>query len=430
MEKLFALLFTCLWSVLLFAVTLDIETVEKRNFLVGEEIVFTVVAKDDTGKLLENGKFELQLKFCGKELRQVIPVDLAEKGNPFRFSARLERPGFLFVAPTDYVDAAGKSAKWSMKLLHPFGGAAVEPEKIVSGTERPEDFDRFWQDGVAAFAAAEVIVEPWPQIEREGFEVKRITVVFPDGSGKITGFLSIPEAPGKYPALAGVPGAGPGQVTPVPYWNSPIPAIELWMNVHLFPTADTAAEQLRRYQEYNNSFPGKAYYTHNAGNRDEYIYRKVWLALNRAMDFVAQLPQFDGKHFAITGNSQGGGTALAVGSLNKNVTCVVASVAALCDHGGWKAGRIPGWPRLHEVPGADETAPYFDCCNFAVNIRVPVLMSVGFVDTTCSPSSVMAAYNRIPAKDKRIYPMYRYGHRTDPAFRAVVMEFLRRELTR
>ena len=148
------------------------------------------------------------------------------------------------------------------------------------------------------------------------------------------------------------------------------------------------------------------------------------------MDFVAELPQFDGRHFAITGNSQGGGTALAVGSLNKHVTCIVASVAALCDHGGWKLQRMSGWPQLHANPASDKTAPYFDGCNFAVNIKVPVLMSVGLVDTVCAPSSVFAAYNNIPSKNKRIYRMYRYGHGTAPEFPAEVREFLAKELTR
>jgi len=433
MNKFLLFLTGCISPVLLWAVSLDIETVEKRDFKAGEEIVFTVCAKDDAGKKLVSGSFDLEIKDSGRVLIETRKINLAEKGNPFSFTTRLDRPGFVFVSSPGYVDSDGKKEKWAMKPFYPYGGAAVEPEKIIAGTERPEDFDRFWQEGIKAFESAEVTVEALENIKRDGYKVSRVTVKFPDGSEAITGFLSIPEKPGKYPALAAVPGAGPGSVSPQPYWSSPVPAIELWMNVHLFPTADNAAEQSRRYRKYNESFPGKAYYLHNAGNRDEYIYRKVWLALNRAMDFVAELPEFDGRHFAITGNSQGGGTALAVGSLNKNVTCIVASVAALCDHGGWKMNRMPGWPMLYfncKKVDVEKSYPYFDGVNFAVNIHVPVLMSAGFVDTTCFPSSVFAAYNKIPSKNKRLYRMYRYGHRTAPEFPAEVREFLAKELTR
>ena len=272
---------------------------------------------------------------------------------------------------------------------------------------------------------------PEPKIKRKGYKVSRIQVKFPDGSGAIDGFLSIPAKPGKYPATAGVPQAGPGAVGPTTIFRGSRPAIELWMNVHPFPTAATAAEQEKLYSTYNDSLPSKRYFLHQADDRDQYIYRKVWLALSRAVDYVAALPEFDGKHFAMVGHSQGGGTALAVGGLNPNVTCIVASVPGLCDHGGGKLKRMPGWPRLHHATQgkADAAMPYFDCVNFAPRIKVPVLVSVGYIDKVCPPSSIYAFCNALSCR-KTVVPMPRHAHTITPEVRKKAVEFLDRELSK
>jgi cephalosporin-C deacetylase-like acetyl esterase len=36
--------------------------------------------------------------------------------------------------------------------------------------------------------------------------------------------------------------------------------------------------------------------------------------------------------------------------------------------------------------------------NFAAQIRVPGIMTVGFIDTTCPPTSVYAAFNAVNAR--------------------------------
>ncbi|MFH1268292.1 MAG: acetylxylan esterase, partial [Planctomycetota bacterium] len=61
-----------------------------------------------------------------------------------------------------------------------------------------------------------------------------------------------------------------------------------------------------------------------------------------------------------------------------------------------------GWPKL--VPtGADgkpdptilEASRYVDAVNFAGGSGAEAIMSVGFIDTTCPPSSCYAAYNNL-----------------------------------
>ena len=408
---------------------MDIVAEEPPVFRKGQEIRFTATARKENKALLREGSVVFSFKDSGgKRFRGDLTVDLS-KENPAKFTVKLDHPGFVLVSASPGKLSDGSTVKWSTAPFAPLGGAAVEPERIRPGTACPADFDEFWRKGIESFKNAKVEVTDAPGFKREGYKVSRIRISFPDGTGSVTGFLSIPSKPGKYPALAGVPGAGPGKADPVPFWNSPLPAIELWLNVHNFVTGSTQKEQQTRYAAYIRSLGG-AYWFTNAADRDRYFFRNVWLAVNRAVDFVAALPEFDGKHFAMAGNSQGGGTALAIGSLNQNITCIVASVPALCDHGGWKLGRQAGWPRLHaNLKGkADAAAPYFDAAYFAARVKVPTLISVGFVDTTCSPASVYAAYNSIPADvPKRIYHMHRQGHRGTPAFRPEVQKFLKEQ---
>ena len=411
---------------------MDIVTERPPVFKTGYEFQFTATAWKKKKEMFKEGTVVFSfLDSGGKKLRDDATVDLS-KENPAKFSIKMDHPGFVLVTASPCKLPDGKTVKWSNAPFAPLGGAAVEPEKIRPGMECPKDFDEFWQAGIKAFQDAKIEVTDAPGFTREGYKVSRIQVKFPDGSGLVSGFLSIPSKPGKYPALAGVPGAGSGRANPVPFWHSPVPAIELWLNVQNFVTGATQKEQQEKNKAYVKSL-GIAFWFSKAADREQYFYRKVWLAVNRAVDYVAALPEYDGKHFAMAGNSQGGGTALAVGSLNKNITCIVATVPALCDHGGWKLGRQAGWPQLHKAlrGKADASAPYFDGAYFAARIKVPTIVVAGFVDTTCSPSSVYAAYNSIPeGVQKKILNVYRVGHRSGATVRPQVEQFIKEQLTK
>ena len=428
--KTISIMLVSLAFCMLNAAKLEIRTTEFRNYKVGETVTFTVTAKADDGSLMKDGKFTVSVRDSGVDTAEIckpVEIDLS-KTNPTTFTAKLDRPGFIFASPSSYKTADGKSNRWKAPAarLQYDGGAAVEPEKIRPAGVMPADFDEFWQKNLAEFKNAKITVKEDPEIKRSGYKVSRVRVDFPDGSGFIDGFLSIPEGAGKFPAVAGVPGAGPGSVSPVPFIRSNSKAIELYMNVHPYPTMKTFAEISKLYKEMNSKLKTKAYHHEFAWDRDKYIYRKVWSALSRAIDYVVQLPQFDGKHFVAAGHSQGGGTALAMGYLNKNITCVAASVPALCDHGGYLAKRQSGWPRLHKnhKGKADKAAPYFDGANFAAKINVPTIITVGYVDRTCSPSSVYAAYNNLKTSVKQIFPMYVNGHRSSPQGLKALSKFI------
>lgn len=419
----------------LFAATLEIVPDKFQPYKAGEKITFKATAYGKKKELLKEGSYTVVLRYSGrKKLGKEIKIDLAGN-NPAFFTASSDRSGFILAVPGVLVQKDGKKVKWSNSRVYPaLGGASVEPHKIRQAGKEAADFDEFWRKRIKEFEKAKVRVTPAPRIKRKGYKVSIVRVTFPDGKEFIEGFLSVPEKKGKYPALAGVPGAGPGvsMANPAPYIRGNVPAIELYMNVHLFPVERTLAEQRKRYAAYNRSFSSKLYYRENDGTAENYIYAKVWPAVSKAMDYVASLPEYDGKHFAATGNSQGGGTALALAYLNKNVTCVASSVPALCDHYGYLLSRQAGWPQMHRIFKDEKQKriiPYFDCASFAKRVKVPAIFSIGYVDTTCSPSSVYAAYNNLKG-EKKIISMYRSGHRITEDAKKEFRKFLDKHLTK
>jgi cephalosporin-C deacetylase-like acetyl esterase len=87
----------------------------------------------------------------------------------------------------------------------------------------------------------------------------------------------------------------------------------------------------------------------------------------------------------------------------------------MCDHTGFAAHRISGWPKLVKVedgkPDAKQAqiARYFDAMTFATRIKCPVVVTVGYIDKVCPPTSVYAAFNAIGSK-KRIIPRPTMAH--------------------
>ena len=131
------------------------------------------------------------------------------------------------------------------------------------------------------------------------------------------------------------------------------------------------------------------------------------------------------------GTSQGGASALILGGLNKHFCAILSSVPALCDHAGLLKGRSPGWPRLVDFYNGDEktleASRYLDGVNFASNIDSATIdLTVGFIDVTCSPSSVYAAFNAIPSEKKAIYHETQLGHQNGAQYKEAFQRLLER----
>ena len=111
------------------------------------------------------------------------------------------------------------------------------------------------------------------------------------------------------------------------------------------------------------------------------------------------------------GASMGGQQSLATAGLNPDrITAIIVNEPAGADTNGELHGRhagYPNWPADNST--SMNTALYFDTVNFARHIKSPTLMSMGFIDTTVTPSGVWTVFNQIHAP-KEAMPLIDSNH--------------------
>ena len=218
------------------------------------------------------------------------------------------------------------------------------------------------------------------------------------GWSPVSGYFGLPKdaEPKSLPAILWVHGAGVrssslGNAVKGAKWDM----LSMDINAHGIPNGKPS-------EYYSDLSKGRLKDYRQAGreSRETVYFRGMFLRLVRALDFLTSRPEWDGKHLIVIGHSQGGGQALAAGGLDPRVTLIASGVPAICDHSGRAAGRINGWPKLVPMgedgkpePKSLEAGRYVDGVNFASRCKAQAIMSVGFIDTVCPPSSCYAAYN-------------------------------------
>jgi cephalosporin-C deacetylase len=334
----------------------------------------------------------------------------------------LNEPGFLRCIAT--VEHNGK-------VYRGLATAAFQPERIQPTQQDPPDFDAFWAEGKAALAKIplDARITPLPEYGNASaacFHIDLQNVGTGAGVSRFYGVLCEPKAPGKYPALLSVPGAGVR-----PYRGlAEIAAqgvITFQVGIHGIPVnLDPSV--------YDSLRAGAlaSYNTYGLDHRDRYYYRRVYLGCVRANDFLVSLPNWDGATLAVTGGSQGGALSIVTAALDPRVKGLAAYYPALSDVTGYLHNRAGGWPHMfraadgplaHRAPEKIETSRYYDVVNFARRVKVPGLYSWGFNDETCPPTSMYSAYNVIPGPKKLLLAL-ETGHNTVPEQVARVLSWI------
>ena len=249
-----------------------------------------------------------------------------------------------------------------------------------------------------------------PQYSTPDVDVYHINFQNQSTTSRIYGMLSVPTKPGRYPATLVVPGAGVR-----PYFPSVETArrgvIHLAIGVHGIPVdRDSLLYNELRATALNR------YWAYGVEDKDDYYYKRVFVAVLRAGDFIYGLPQFDGTHYVVQGGSQGGALALFAGAMDPRVTAIAVTHPAMSDHFGYFAGKPGGWPHIFQdtshmraLPEKMETMRYYDAVNFARLVNVPGIYTWGFNDNTVPPTSSYAAYNEVTAS-KELFLAPETGH--------------------
>ena len=412
-KKLFLGAFLATVSLLSAAPTVKI-TLDKADCLYkcGEKATFTIVFTDDKEEPLDpNASYILtndnlkQLKNGTIDLAKTTSLTLTEtSGSPAFLQLRLN---------AKYTDKDGKKQALKNNLCT----AGFEPEKIQPSTPNPADLLEYWKGEIAKAnreCPLDVQMTKLDKYSNDKYTGYKLSFAAP--GGRVYGFLNIPTKPGKLPATVSVPGAGPGVEAPAVNGDY----VTLQMNVHPYDPNIEGKTIKESYRELNK--PGTYMFQGDKTREGTFFHRPI-IGIARAIEWLANRPEVDASRIGYYGSSQGGAFGLIQAGLTGRFAAVVCNVPAMCDHFGAELERSAGWPqyrnkfKIKDANGnstfdksTDSWLPYYDAVNFARHIHCPIRIIVGFIDVTCSPSSVYSAFNSIPAQDKAIITETDMGH--------------------
>ena len=323
-----------------------------------------------------------------------------------RIETRLQQPGMVLV------EVRPVEAKPDFGAPHTGGrgrmllGAAVEPTGIRAAEPEPADFDEFWASALARLG--EIPMEPEVTPKESGVSgVEYATVRLNNIHGAhVYAQLAKPEGEGPFPGLVILQWASP----PYPLERSWVTerAEQGWIVLNVHPH-DVPTDMP---QEFYSNLPTvvKRYESLGDHSRDESHFLRMYLGDYRAVEYLAGRPEWDGETMVVMGTSMGGQQSFATAALNPRVTGLIAHVPAGADATAALHGRGASYPNWDvEDPAVLETSRYFDIVNFAGRIRVPALVSMGFIDEVTRPTGIWAAYNRLQG-EKEVVPMSTAPH--------------------
>ncbi len=314
---------------------------------------------------------------------------------PVEVAASLERPGFILCTASFEYEPG--------KKVVALCGAGFDPLEIKQSRSAPEDFDQFWGKQKEELAKTPMNpkldpLEPSGNLKGkvEAFDVKIDCL----GGAPVSGYFARPvgAAPKSLPAFINLHGAG---VRSAYRQDGRAAQGMLAMDLNAHGIENGKPEEF--YKELNEG-KLKGYPSFGAESVETFYFRGMFLRLVRALEFLKSQPEWDGKNLIAFGSSQGGAQAIVAAGLDPQVSLCVALVPAMCEHTGFLVGQNSGWPRMVKLKDGKpenaevfKTAGYYDAANFASRIKAETFFNVGFIDTTCPPTSVYAAYNNIKA---------------------------------
>jgi cephalosporin-C deacetylase-like acetyl esterase len=367
----------------------------------GEKIEWTIVAKGPNTSALKAVNYVLK-KGELTEMKKGV-LDLSSGKTTVETS--LDEPGTVLLE----IRPGGTTAGKPVRVL---AGAVVDPEKIGVSAPPPEDFDAFWAAKINELG----VVPANPQIEPAdggdpSVDYYKLRMDNIHGS-HIYGQLAKPKKEGKFPAMLVVQYAG---VYGLPKTNVTKRAEQGWIALNIM-AHDLPFDQPEDFYKKAAETTLKDYVAIGDDDRDKSYFLWMYLACYRAVDYLSERPDWDGKTLVVTGTSQGGQQTLITAALCPKITTMLANVPGGCDVTGPKVGRAAGFPYWANRAKASknekilETGRYFDVVNFAPRIKCPAMVSMGLIDETCPAAGVLAAFNQIQGSPKEAVIMVNSDH--------------------
>lgn len=294
--------------------------------------------------------------------------------------------------------------------------------------EEPGDFDEFWE-GTLRETRAHQLAPHFARVDCGLTMIECYDVEFRGyGGDPIRGWLLLPVLrEGRLPCIVEFIGYGGGRSVPIDWL--------LWATAgyaHLVMDTRGQGSVWSPGHTPDPEPPGSnphvpGFMTRGILDPRTYYYRRLFADAVRAVECARTHPAIDPLRIAVTGGSQGGGIAIAVAGLTKDLAAVMPDVPFLCHFrvateitDKLPYQEIAQFCKIHrdKVDKVFATLNYFDGVNFASRAVAPALFSVGLMDDICPPRTVFAAYNYYGGKKE--IRVWRYNnHEGGQAFQNV-----------
>ena len=303
-------------------------------------------------------------------------------------------------------------------------GFVVSPEDYMPGFAEPEDLMTFWKSQIEAVRSSEMQVKA-VEVEhpdKADYICYDLELSMPEGN-PVRGYMAMPRnaAEGSLPIAllphaAGVwkPHCKSSVKTAVEWAKKGRGVIAFDINAHGMLNG-----QPQEYYDNLDKTTLKDYAKRPLVSHEEFYFRLMYLRLVRAMDYLTDLKEWDGKRALVYGESQGAGQAGAIAALDSRISMAVMNVPAICDLGGVANGLRGGWPSYYSKninnPDVRELSwsilPYYDVALLLKHTKAELIIEFGLIDTTCPAECVYAAYNNaVNSVSKTILTYPRRSH--------------------
>ncbi|MFZ5940177.1 MAG: acetylxylan esterase [Bacteroidota bacterium] len=283
---------------------------------------------------------------------------------------------------------------------------AVQPEDIPCPAGKPVGFDDYWQSALKELRTTEPDfslkkVDSLCSSFRDGYVVEMTSL----NNLVIRGYYFVPKKAGKHPAILQLPGYGYGFQDTEGFVSREDDVAELALCVRGHGIS----------RDVFNPWDTMTLWAVGACNRDEYIYRSIYMDCVRAVEFLKSRPEIDGTRIGVMGGSQGGGLAIATAGLcQKDIAVLGIFDPWLCDFRDQAAIRtminrelefFSNYPTVQcDAQQIFSVLDFADTKYFAADITCPVRFTASLFDDDCPVHDGFSVYNNL--KTNRQYFVY------------------------
>jgi cephalosporin-C deacetylase len=302
---------------------------------------------------------------------------------------------------------------------------------------RPQDFDAFWEKGLAEMRATDPRVELIPA-EFKVANAACFHLYFTGvGGARIHAKLLQPvKSPHTHPAVLFFHGYAGDSGD----WYDKLGYVSEGFTVAALDCRGQAG-----LSNDNSNVIGNTLYGHLIrgledalkGSPEKMLFRQIFLDTAQLAGIVMEMPDVDMRRIGVMGGSQGGALTVACSALEPRIKRAAPVFPFLSDYKRvWEMDQAKdAYKELQEYfrhsdptheheDSVFEELGYVDIQFLASRIQAEMMWGIGLMDTICPPSTQFAVYNKIvSSKTMTVYPDF--GHEALPGFNDQVFQFMR-----